>query len=140
MSVHIAPLVGNSLSRMISLTYGPILDIKEADVLDYCQKMGEVYMGYVDEELVCCWGLVPPSFLSTQAYLWMWCVNEIVSHQFVFIRQSQIQVKRMLERYPLIIGHCLVGSKAKRWLKWLGAEFDFPEDGKHSFVIRRKDG
>jgi hypothetical protein len=140
MSVTIQPLIGRTISDLISLTYGPILQPKEADVLDYCQKMGEISMGYVDDELVCCWGLVPPSFLSTQAYLWMWCANDVVSHQFVFIRQSQLQVKKMLERYETINGHCLVGSKAKRWLKWLGAEFSYPEDGKISFVIRRANG
>jgi hypothetical protein len=139
MKVHIAPILGRTFSSLISLTYGPILNIKEADVLDYCQKMGEVYAGYVDDEMVCCWGLIPPSFLSMEAYLWMWCAGDAVTHHFVFIRQSQIQVRRMLERYETINGHCKLGNRrAMRWLKWLGAEFaDYPEDGRLTFTIRR---
>lgn len=139
MTVSVHPVVGKTLSSLIQLTCGPVLNLDEAEVINYCQKMGEVYTGYVDEEFVCCWGLIPPSFLSMQAYLWMWWRDEAVPHQFIFIRQSQIQVQRMLEKYPTITGHCINGSKAIRWLKWLGAEFaDYPENGRLAFTIRRK--
>lgn len=140
MNIVVQPLIGRTLSNLISLTYGPILDIKEADVIDYCQKMGEVYTGQVDGELVCCWGLIPPSFLSMQAYLWMWCSGGAVEHQFLFIRHSQIQVKKMLEKYEVINGHCKIDNgKAMRWLRWLGAEFqEYPEDGRLTFTIRRR--
>lgn len=139
MTVTIEPLVGKTLSGLISLTYGPILDYKESEIFDYCQRMGEVYTGYVDNELVCCWGLMPPSFLSMQAYLWMWCKDDKVQHQFLFVRHSQRQVEKMLERFDTIVGHCLQGSKSIRWLRWLGAEFaDYPEEGKLMFTIRRK--
>lgn len=138
--IKIEPVIGRTLSNLISVTYGPILEVKESDIMDYCQRLGEVYAGYVDGELVCLWGLLPPSFLSMEAYLWMWCAKDMVDHQFIFIRQSQIQVKKMLDRFEVINGHCRVGShKAVRWLRWLGAEFaDYPEDGKLSFVIRRQ--
>lgn len=138
MTTTISPVIGTSISSLISSTYGPILNLKESEIMDYCQKLGEVYAGYVDEELVCLWGLIPPSFLSMEAYLWMWCSEAMIGHQFIFVRHSQRQIEKMLLRYEQIKGHCTVGSKARRWLSWLGAEFEpYPEDGKLGFVIRR---
>jgi hypothetical protein len=111
---------------------------RQKDMFDYCQTLGEVYTGFVDGEFVCCWGLIPPSFLSNQAYLWMWG-PEPLPHQFVFIRQSQLQVQRMLSKYEEVIGDCLVKNRsAQKWLKWLGAEFGPPNNGALPFVIRRE--
>jgi len=46
----------------------------------------------------------------------MWAPNPM-KHQFVFIRQSQMQVQKMLERYPEIIGECAENNRsAQRWL------------------------
>ena len=121
----------------ISSLIGPLLTEREADMLDYCQTLGEVYVGYVDGDLVCCWGLIPPSFLSTQAYIWMWSSGPI-THQFLFLRHSQLQVKKFLQRYDSIVGQCRINAHtAQRWLRWLGAEFDLPEDGLRRFVINR---
>lgn len=138
MSVHIAPLIGKSVSSVVRefFAYSP----EEMDMFDYCQTLGEVWIGYVDGEFVCCWGLIPPSFLSNQVYLWMWA-PEHMKHQFTFIRQSQIQVQRMLEVYDRIVGECIQTNRsAQRWLRWLGAEFGNPSGGKISFVIRGKNG
>lgn len=121
----------------ISDLIGPLLTEREAEMLDYCQTLGEVYVGYVDGELVCCWGLIPPSFLSTQAYIWMWSSGKI-SHQFLFIRHSQLQVRKFLERYDTITGQCRINAySAQRWLRWLGAEFNEPQGDLRPFVINR---
>ncbi len=137
MPVFVKPLLGECISKVIDGFFGPILTGREAEVLDYCQTLGEVYTGYVDGEFVCCWGLIPPSFLSNQAYLWMWAPEKI-KHQFIFVRQSQLQIEKMLQHYDAIVGHCKTSStSAHRWLKWLGAEFDPPRDGVMPFVIRR---
>ena len=103
----------------------------------FFQTIGRVYAGYVDEEFICCWGLIPPTFLSNQAYLWMWG-PEPIKHQFILVRQSQIQIQNMLKRYDKIVGHCLVGAKgSQRWLRWLGAEFAPAEGDVLPFEIRR---
>lgn len=135
MTVHVQPLIGSAISRLVSM-YASAMTTEQLEMFDYCQTLGEVYIGYVDGEFICCWGLIPPSFLSSQAYLWMWSPEQM-KHQFTFIRQSQIQVQRMLEAYDRIVGECIEGNaSAQRWLKWLGAEFDYPRDGKVPFVIR----
>jgi hypothetical protein len=136
MTVMVEPIF-ESISRMICSFCGPILSDHDTDALNYCQSLGAVYSGFVDGEFTCCWGLIPPTFLSNQAYLWMWA-PEPIKHQLVFIRHSQIQVAKMLERYDAIVGHCKIESRsAQRWLQWLGAEFGSPKDGMVPFTIRR---
>ncbi len=138
MRVVVEPLIGSRVSSLISYTCG--MNTKQLDMFDYCQTLGEVYTGFVDGELICCWGLIPPSFLSNQAYLWMWAPNPM-KHQFVFIRQSQLQVQKMLKYYEQIIGDCEEANEsAQRWLRWLGAEFGRPRNGLVHFTIRRPNG
>lgn len=138
MTVDVQPLIGSTVSSLVK-SFNIYNDF-QLEMFDYCQTLGEVYTGYVDGEFVCCWGLIPPSWLSSQAYLWMWAPDEM-KHQFTFIRQSQIQVRRMLEVYDTIVGECITTNRsAQRWLRWLGAEFGNPSDGKISFVIRGKNG
>src|SRR5258708_39200660 len=97
-------------------------------MLDYCQTLsGDIWTGTVDDQLVCCWGLIPPSLLSNQAYLWMWASEAVRDHQFLFVRHSQRVMVRMLLRYDTIVGHCLIKSpQSIRWLKWLEASFGGP--------------
>lgn len=99
------------------------------------------WAGYVDDDLACLWGIVPPTLLSDRVYLWL-VVNELVDdHKFVFIRHSQVEMKKMLDLYPTIIGHCDVRHKrSMEWLKWLGARFDLSQGPMAPFTIVREDG
>lgn len=128
------------VSQYIRANLGPDpFTEREAAMMDYCHKLGEVYIGKIDGSIICCWGLIPGSFISQQAYLWMWSAGPI-AHQVTFIRRSQIQIKEMLDRYPTILGHCKRTSRsAQRWLKWLGAEFDRTDADVIPFTIRRPD-
>ena len=129
--------IDNPISKMIQSFCGPVLTQQQTKIFDYCQALGKVYCGFVDDEFICCWGLIPPTFMSNQAYLWMWA-PEPIKHQLVFIRRSQMQVKEMLDRYEQIVGHCETGAKsAQRWLQWLGAEFGEPSGHLVPFTIRR---
>lgn len=127
------------ISKVIAGYCGPVLTPEQDQTFNYCQTLGKVFLGLVDDDFVCCWGLIPPTFISTQAYLWMWA-PEPIKHQLVFIRHSQIQVQDMLKRYDRIVGHCeLRARSAQRWLRWLGAEFTAPDNPKFMpFTIRRK--
>lgn len=125
---------------LISQMLGPNVLGRYAEMMDFCLKLsGEVWSGYVDGELICCWGLIPPSVFSTTAYLWMWNSEAVREHQFLFIRRSQIEVERMLERYETITGHCeMSNARGIRWLRWLGATFGEPSSLTLPFVIRRR--
>lgn len=135
MRVVVESLISSPVSRLVAAFCAT--DKHMLDMFDYCQTLGEVYTGFIDGEFVCCWGLIPPTFLSNQAYLWMWA-PEPVKYQFTFIRRSQIQVQKMLERYEQIVGDCSANNRsAQRWLKWLGAEFEPSNGATVHFVIRR---
>lgn len=139
--VSIEPLSGDHISQLISISRGSILDPKEAGILEFCQSLSaEVWTGYVEGKLICCWGLIPPTILSNQAYLWMHCTPAVREHQFLLVRHSQQIIEQMLERYDRIVGDCQIGaSDSIHWLKWLGAEFDNANDRDYcSFIIRKK--
>lgn len=126
----------------IEPTFATGFDIsaKEAGMLQFCQSLSaEVWSGYVDEKLICCWGLIPPTLLSNQAYLWMHSTPAIRDHQFLLVRHSQKIIEQVLNRYERIIGDCRVeAADSIRWLKWLGAEFTESQGPYLSFTIRRK--
>lgn len=99
------------------------------------------WAGFVDGELLCVWALCPPSMLDTTAYLWMYHTARVADHQFILIRHSQLVMKEMLHHYPRIIGRTASDNpKARRWLEWLGAKFDYDGDGYHTFQIVRNHG
>lgn len=98
------------------------------------------WSGEVDGKIACVWGLIPPSVLSEQAYLWLLTTDLIEEHKFLFTRYSQRVVEMMLQAYPTIVGHIdQKEARAVQWLKWLGAEIIAREDGQLHFSIRRKD-
>lgn len=95
--------------------------------------------GYVDGILVAIWGLIPPTIVSNQAYIWVYTTAGLEGHEFIFVRQSQKVVKKFLEEYDTIVGVTEVGEdRSIRWLKWLGAEYGVPQGKWKPFVIRRK--
>ncbi len=97
--------------------------------------------GAVGGELKCLWGLIPPTFLSDEAYLWLHIVEPVEEHQFVFVRYSQMAIEEALRLYPRITGHCEVGEdRSIRWIKWLGGVFGDHEGRFVPFAIERKHG
>lgn len=130
---------------------GPIVDILHAisdelptkqfeDIMRACQLLsGEMWVAYIDDALACCWSVVPPTIFSQQAYLWLYHTDKFAEHKFILVRKSQIVIEVMLERYPILIGHCKVGADSSiRWLRWLGAVFGEPIADAIPFTIRKR--
>ena len=100
---------------------------------------GTIWMGTYDDKPACVLGLIPPTLLSSQAYLWLYTTDVIKGHEFLFVRYSQIMVDAMLEEYDEIVGHTRIAeTRSIRWLKWLGAKFGKPNGLYAPFVIRKK--
>lgn len=96
-----------------------------------------VWLGCDDGRIIAVWGLIPPTMLSDRAYLWLYTTANLTEHTFLFIRNSQRAVQEMLEHYPVIVGHGLVGNtRSLRWLRWLGAQFGEPVGKFIPFEIR----
>lgn len=108
--------------------------------LDYCLTFtSKLWLGLVDSELACAWGLVPATILSDKAYLWLHTTDKVAEHTFLFVRHSQRMVERMLEEFPLIHGMTDPRAEATvRWLKWLGATFEEPCGHMMPFMIRKR--
>lgn len=105
----------------------------EYAVMRRCLRASEkVWVGYIDDQLVCIYGIIMPSLLSQSVHLWLHVTSAIEGHEFVFVRHSQRVVQELLKEYPLV--HGVVGSKqAAKWLKWLGATI---EDGEFQIVSK----
>lgn len=97
------------------------------------------WCGKVEGKVACIWGLIPPSLISDEAYLWLQITDLVEKHKFLFIRHSQIHMQKMLEMYPTIIGNVDTRFPNNiKWLKFLGAQFADPIGFGVQFVIRKK--
>lgn len=107
--------------------------------LSECLFMSESWwLGEVDGQIVCMWGLISPTFLSSRAYLWLLSTDLIEQHKFVFTRYSQRVIEQLLERYPIIVGHVAAeASQSIRWVKWLGAKLGEPDGQRIPFIIEK---
>jgi hypothetical protein len=107
--------------------------------MDFCLLMSTgMWAGFIDGELACIWGVIPPTLMSNQAYLWLYTTDVIKEHQFILIRHSQRVMEEILKEYSSVVGHAIIGSdKSIRWLKWLGAEFGPPQGIALPFRITR---
>lgn len=117
------------------------LDEANRKAIDFCLLMSVMmWAGYIDKRLACVWGVVPPTLMSNQAYLWLHTTDLIKEHQFILVRHSQLVINEILKDYPSIVGHATIGaSKSIRWLKWLGAKFGAPMGTSVPFRITRSE-
>ena len=140
MTTSIAPVSKKQISDLITGLSEGKLTINEVEIFNRFVTMSTtMWAGSVDGKLLCLWGLVPPTLLSDQAYLWLHTTEEAKEHEFVLVRRSQIELAKMLKEFPRIIGHCNVGAEQSiRWLKWLGATFGQPDGRLVPFVIRKQ--
>ena len=125
------------------LQRSPVADVPGAEeIMKECMfRSIEVRYGFVNGVPACVWGLIPPTLLSSTAYLWLLTTDIVVEHKFLFIRHSQRYIEEALKEWPTIIGTCDINNhSAKRWLEWLGAEFTPAVRGQYPFVIRANNG
>lgn len=111
----------------------------EEHLENYILRSAFCWLGLIDGDVACLVGLIAPTILSNQAYLWMKTTDIVEANQFIFVRHTQRALEDLLKLYPIIVGHCVVDSpRSIRWLKWLGAEFGLPEGRAIPFQIRAK--
>ena len=142
MTIAIAVADRTVLKGMISASPHICLSSVEVQQLDACLMISsEIYVGLVDGELACVWGLIPPTLMSSQAYLWLYTTALVEEHKFLFVRHSQRWMERALQEYETIVGFCKPENKsAIKWLEWLGADFKRPFSERADFTIRKRYG
>jgi hypothetical protein len=133
-------LVDQSSRNDIAASVCEGLSSGDAGVMRLCiSRSVQLYRGEIDGEIICVFGLMPPTLLSDRAYLWMWHNEKIKEHSFVVIRESQLAVEEMLRDYAVLVGHCHRDRpQSRKWLRWLGAEFGQADGTRVPFEIRRK--
>ena len=115
----------------------------QAIIEDCLQRSAEIWCGSVDDQVVCVFGLIAPSLLSTTAWMWLITTKVITQHKFLFVRYSRRWVEDALKRYPRLIGDVVCGEGAdstQRWLGLLGAKFLSPINNRIPFEIRADNG
>jgi hypothetical protein len=114
-------------------------DEEGQQTMDFCLLMSTIIWAmFIEGKLACIWGIIPPTLMSYQAYLWLYTTDVIKEHQFCLVRHSQRAIEEILEEFPSIVGHAAIGSsKSIRWLRWLGAEFGYPQGTVIPFRIER---
>ena len=99
----------------------------------------QYWIGRCGDEVICIYGIVPPTLASDNAYLWLYTTPALEGNEFLFVRHSQRCAEEILKLYPRIVGHATVGAdRSIRWLRWLGAKFGEPQGGLIPFTIRMK--
>ena len=140
MTVAINRVTKAEIQELISASEDVKLNAAEQANFDACLFLtSSLYVGLIDGRLVCIWGLIPPTLLSDQAYLWLHTTDAVHTHEFLFVRKSQLALNMVLNEFKTIVGVVLVGNtRSHRWLKWLGAEFGEPNGKLIPFSIRKK--
>lgn len=131
------------------ISTGDVIDLREMmrsefekETFFHCASLSQtIYQGKINGEVACVWGLVPPTVMSTQAYIWLYTTPIAEQHTFILVRYSQMMIQSMLEDYDTITGHCRIDDdRAIKWMRWLGAEFGKFQGQLVPFWIRRKHG
>lgn len=135
--ISITPVDRDVTRELILRMKGGILSDEDYRALDACTSFAShLWVGYIRDAPVCAWGLVPPTFLSDRAYLWLYSTDAVDEFKFLFVRHSQLIMEQMKQIYPEIYGVCALSQpKSIRWLKWLGAEFGYSGSTHISFSI-----
>ena len=127
------------MQELISQKIAPTMD--EDGLVKFQQAMAFttiMWSGSANGSIKCLWGLVPPTLLAEEAYLWLHVIEPVGDYEFAFVRHSQVAIEEALKLFPVIRGHCEAGAdRSMRWIKWLGGKFYEPEGRMVPFVIRR---
>ena len=140
MKVAVERLTKSEISKLVAESISIGMSPGAIALFNTCiMRSASMWVGFINEELACVYGLVPPTLLSEQAYLWLHTTEALVGHEFLFVRRSQIAVAEMLAVHPVIVGHAEIGNaRGIRWIKWLGGVFGDSDGRLIPFTIRGK--
>ncbi len=76
-----------------------------------------------DGKIVAMFGIVPETFLSKKAQVWMLSTDEIYSVKIRFLKISRFIIEKFLKFYPILWNFVDARyAETIRWLEWSGAK------------------
>ena len=90
----------------------------DPELMQWAKVSRPLLVGMYKGEYVCIFGLIPTSFLSDSAYLWLWFPH--IVPKVVFGRHAAKTMPKLLALYGKLICNCYSPDSA-RWLYSLGA-------------------
>jgi len=115
------------------IRHSPVAEEPEAQAImgNFLKRSTHTFVGYVDGRVAAVYGLITPSLLSDQCYMWLLTTDAATEHKFLLIRHSEVVIEGILGHYARIVGNTSASDvKAIRWLKWLGATYTYPQNEK----------
>ena len=103
-----------------------LLSPKDALVLSL-KESAIAWTGLADQTPVCMFGVAAASTLSDTGRPWMLSSALVDRYAFAFLRRNKQKVQEMLQMFPYLENYIdCRNTRAIRWLKWLGFQFDTP--------------
>jgi hypothetical protein len=135
--VHVYEILQNLRAREKKLVAN--LEDPAAAIIDEMRQSTRAYVGLLDGEVACLWGVQIRTLLLDSVYLWMFTTSAVEEHPFTFVRHSQRMRDVLLEEYGTIEGICAIDNPTSaKWLRWLGAVFEPSSiEGQLDFKLRR---
>ncbi len=100
-------------------------------------QCAEAWTGYIDDQIVCMWGIDRGSMLTNSAYIWLVTCKGVDEHSFIFVRHSQRRLQELTKRDSFIHGIVQADNEQSiRWLRWLGFQLGDAEFV-NGYVLRK---
>lgn len=85
----------------------------------------ESYVGFVNDEPICMWGIAQESLVGNLGVPWMISTTSMDKYAVTFLRHCRDQVLEVLKSYAWLVNYVDARNiRAMRWLEWLGFEID----------------
>ena len=121
------------------INHSPVAQEPEASAIlkRFIDRATDAYVGYINGEVACIYGLEAPTILSTtKCFLWLLTTDVVDRNKFEFVRNSEIVIENLLKEYELITGTTHTkDERAFKWMKWLGAVYHGHEKTMVPFYI-----
>ncbi len=88
----------------------------------------EAYVGLINSEIACVWGVAQESLLAEEASIWLLSTPVMETAPVAVARRTRSELRKLLRRYRSLGNY--VDSEytlCLRWLRWLGFTLEEPE-------------
>ena len=98
------------------------------------------FTGLIDNKIACVWGVRATTLINNGATIWLLTTKVVDEHPLVFVRHSQIELKKLEDKFSTLSGYVLTDFHTSvKWLRWLGFSV-FPSENPGIYYFEKKAG